>query len=142
MRGLRLQFPSDVSILYEDEGDCAAGLYEEGVELLSAEKLRKPMTGLTELESHGPDKGLALWFHDFEKEAQKRGIPIVQWVDALMWHASSARKSETVKIRKEYIKRKVPSQVLYAAVCDHLLDSAGDAYYPLTYLEQIGRAHV
>lgn len=46
-------------------------------------------------------------------------------------------KSEIVKICKEYIRRQVTSQALYAVVRDHLFDSAGDAYCPLTYLEHL-----
>lgn len=32
---------------------------------------------------------------------------------------------------------KVPPQGLYAAVRDYLLDSSGEKYYPLTYLNQM-----
>lgn len=60
MRGLRLQFSSDISTLYTDEGDYAAGLYEEAVELFPAEKLRKPMAGLAQSKPHFPDKNRAL----------------------------------------------------------------------------------
>lgn len=54
-RGFRIQFHSDVNILYKDVAEYAAGLLEDSVEPVTEEKLRKPMDGINPLRPHGPN---------------------------------------------------------------------------------------
>ena len=62
---------------------------------------------------------------------------MVQWLDALRWHVAPSVTSTIVLARQELSLYDVPPQGLYAAVRDHLLDSSGEKYHPLAYLERL-----
>ena len=134
MEGFRFVTDRNTRILYEEDGLYAAGFIDTQVEPLSEDKLCKPIAGIDPLK---PETDWAQWFRLFENALVSKPVPIDQWADVLVRHVDADLRTCVTNEMAAYRQANVPRRYLYAALRDFLLNSAGDKYHPMVYLDRV-----